>query len=335
MLALELAAVALLILLNGFFAMAELALVSARRPRLAAPAVGLLEVSSRLVLRLLGRHEEPERRITEEEIRLLVAEGERAGAVEPQETRIIARVLRLGDRSVRALMTPRLEVDWVDLDQDVPAVLERLRASPHARLPAARGGGGIDGVVGVLHAKDVLRQVTGRDHGGNEAPDFAALVRAAPAVHDNVDALDALEALRASPVDKAFVVDEHGTFEGVVTAADLLEAIAGQFAAHEAAAEPDAARREDGSWLLAGAKPADDMAELLKLTLPGRRDYHTVAGFALVRLGRFPRLGDAFEFGGWRFEVVDIDGRRIDKVLATRLGQAQADEDSLRKRQSS
>ena len=284
--------------------------------RLAAPVVGLLEVSSRLVLRLLGRHEEPERRVTEEEIRLLVAEGESAGTVEPQETRIIGRVLRLGDRSVRALMTPRPEVDWVDLDQDVPAVLERLRASPHSRLPAARGG--IDEVVGVLHAKDVLRQVTGGG-GDNEAPDLASLVRAAPAVHDKADALDALEALRASPVDMAFVVDEHGSFEGVVTAADLLEAIAGQFAAHEAAAEPDAARREDGSWLLAGAQPADDMAELLKLTLPGRRDYHTVAGFVLGRLGRFPRLGDAFEFGGWRFEVVDIDGRRIDKVLAQPL----------------
>jgi putative hemolysin len=116
--------------------------------RLAAPVVGLLEVSSRLVLRLLGRHEEPERRVTEEEIRLLVAEGESAGAVEPQERRMIARVLRLGDRSVRALMTPRPEVDWVDPDQEVPAVLERLRASPHARLPATRGGGGIDGVVG-------------------------------------------------------------------------------------------------------------------------------------------------------------------------------------------
>jgi putative hemolysin len=145
------------------------------------------------------------------------------------------------------------------------------------------------------------------------------LVRPAPTIHDGVDALDALETLRASPVHMAFVVDEHGTFEGVVTATDLLEAITGEFATQEGEAEPAAVRREDGSWLLAGWKPVDDMADLLKLALPRRRDYHTVAGFALVRLGRFPHLGDAFEFAGWRFEVVDIDGRRIDKLLAQPL----------------
>jgi putative hemolysin len=222
--------------------------------------------------------------------------------------------MRLGDRSVRALMTPRREVDWVDLDQELPLVLERLRASPHSRLPAARGG--IDMAVGVLHAKDVLHHVTG---GGGDETDITVLVRAAPTVHDNADALDALEALRASPVDMAFVVDEHGTFEGLVTAADLLEAIAGQFATHETEAEPRAVQREDGSWLLAGWTPVDDMADLLKIALPEQRDYHTLAGFALVQLGRFPRLGDTFEFGSWRFEVIDIDKRRIDKVLAQPL----------------
>jgi putative hemolysin len=280
---------------------------------IAAPLVWLLEVSSRLVLRLLGRHEQPKQEVTEAEIRMLVAEGESSGSVEPEETRMISRVMQLGDRSVRALMTPRPEVDWIDLDLERSAILERLRASPHSRQPAARGA--IDAAIGVLHAKDVLQHLTG----GDDGIDLAALVRAAPTVHDNVDALDVLEALRGSPVDMAFVVDEHGTFEGLVTAADVLEAIAGQFAAHESAAEPDAVRREDGSWLLAGSKPVDDMAELLKLALPARRDYHTVAGFALAGLGRFPRLGDMFEFGSWRFEVIDIDGRRIDKILAQPL----------------
>jgi putative hemolysin len=149
-------------------------------------------------------------------------------------------------------------------------------------------------------------------------PDLAPLVHPAPTLHDTADALDVLETLRASPIDMAFVVDEHGTFEGVVTAADLLEAIAGQFA-DQAETEPAAVRREDGSWLLAGWQPVDEMADLLKLGLPGRRDYHTAAGFALAQLGRFPRLGEVFEASGWRFEVVDIDGRRIDKLLAQPL----------------
>ncbi|HLM51650.1 MAG TPA: hemolysin family protein, partial [Solirubrobacteraceae bacterium] len=264
--------------------------------RVAAPAVWLLEASSRLVLRLLGRGEGPERRVTEEEIGMLIAEAEGAGVVETAERHMIGRVMRLGDRSVRAVMTPRPELDWVDLDREPREALARLLASPHSRLPAARGGT-IDGVVGVLHARDVLRAVAG---GG--VPDLAPLVREAPVLHDRVDALDALEALRRSPVDMAFVVDEHGTLEGVVTAADLLEAIAGRFAAREAEAEPDAVRREDGSWLLAGWKPVDEMAELLRLALPARREYHTVAGFVLGRLGRFPGLGDAAEHGGWRFE---------------------------------
>jgi putative hemolysin len=283
--------------------------------RVAAPAVLLLEVSSKLVLRLLGRQDEGGQEITEEEIRALIAEAESAGVVETVEKHMIARVMRLGDRSVRGIMTPRPEVDWVDIGGEAPEVLAQLRASPHSRLPAARGA--IDELLGVVHAKDVLRAVT--DGGG--PVDLASLVRAAPTLHDHADALDALETLRASPVDMAFVVDEHGTFEGVVTAADLLEAIAGQFA-DEPDAEPAAVRRDDGSWLLAGWQPVDEMAELLKVGLPARRGYHTVAGFALAQLGRFPRLGSAFETSGWRFEVVDIDGRRIDKVLAQRLHRA-------------
>jgi putative hemolysin len=279
--------------------------------RLATPVVWLLEASSRLVLRLLGRQDGTEQQVTEEEIRAFIAEAESAGVVETEEKHMIGRVLRLGDRSVRALMTPRPEVDWVDLDQELPIILERLRASTHSRLPAARGR--VDQLLGVLHAKDVLHAVV---DGGT--PDLVSLVHPAPTLHDTVDALDVLEMLRASPVDMAFVVDEHGTFEGVVTAADLLEAIAGQFA-DQAEAEPAAVRREDGSWLLAGWQPVEEMADLLKLGLPGRRDYHTTAGFALAQLGRFPRLGEAFEASGWRFEVVDIDGRRIDKLLAQPL----------------
>lgn len=279
--------------------------------RLAAPAVMLLEVSSRFVLRLLGRDGEQRQQVTEDEIRALVAEGESAGVVESAEGRMIDRVMRLGDRPVRSVMTPRPEIDWIDIAADVPAVVARLRASPHSRLPAARGL--IDELVGVIHAKDVFDALATSD-----TPDLPALVRQAPAIHDRADALDALATLRTSPVDMAFVVDEHGTFEGVITAADLLEAIAGQFP-DSAGTEPAAVRREDGSWLLAGWQPVEEMAAELAIALPAQADYHTVAGFALTRLGRFPALGEAFEAHDWRFEVVDIDGRRIDKLLAQRL----------------
>ena len=153
--------------------------------RIAAPAVWLLEVSSALVLRLLGRGQEAGQVVTEEEIRALIAEGESAGVVEPQERRMIARVMRLGDRSVRGVMTPRPEVDWLDLDQDTPTILARLHRSPHSRLPAARGG--IDHAVGVIHARDVLHALV-----GGEEPDLAALVRQPPVIHDRADALDAL-----------------------------------------------------------------------------------------------------------------------------------------------
>ncbi|HET6467039.1 MAG TPA: hemolysin family protein [Geminicoccaceae bacterium] len=280
--------------------------------RVAAPAIWLLQTSSRLVLRLIGQHARPQHQVTEEEIRALIVEAETAGVVETAERHMIGRVMRLGDRSVLAVMTPRRDVDWVDITQDEATILHRLRTSAHSRLPAARGQ--IDEVVGVLHSRDVLHALV-----AGERLDPPALVRAVPVLHDNADALDALETLRSAPVDMAFVVDEHGTFEGIITAADLLAAIAGQFAEHEEAAEPAAVRRDDGSWLLAGAMPVDEMADLLRIALSHRRDYHTVAGFVLDRLGHFPRVGEAFSWLGWRFEVVDLDRRRIDKVLVQRL----------------
>jgi putative hemolysin len=277
--------------------------------RIAAPAVWLLEVSSRLVLRLLGMSEQPEQRVTEEEIRQLIAEAESAGVVEPAERRMIGSVLRLADRSVRSLMAPRHEIEWLDLEQDEALQLERLRTCQHSRLPVARGS--IDEVHGIVEVRAALRAVLA----GGRA-DIAALMQPPTVVHDGIDALDAMASLKTSPLDMAIVVDEYGTLEGVVTTADLLHAITGQLGLQVGETEPDALLREDGSWLLDGMKAAEEMADLLRLPLPARHDYHTVAGFVLDRLRRIPKLGDAFEAGRWRFEVVDMDGRRVDKVLA-------------------
>ncbi|MDW8126122.1 MAG: hemolysin family protein, partial [Geminicoccaceae bacterium] len=273
--------------------------------RLASPLVLLLEASSRLVLRLLGPPGRPAEAPSEAEIRALVAEAESAGVVEPEEKAMIGRVMRLGDLSVRAIMTPRHELDWLDLDRPPEELLERMLASPHSRLPAGRGR--VDEVTGVIRVKDVLGELA-----RGRPLDFAALVRTPPALHEGADVLAALSALATSPVDMAFVVDEYGTLEGIVTSSDVLGAIVGELPMPEGAGEPDAVRREDGSWLLDGAKSIDATAELLALELPAERDYHTVAGFVLAQLRRLPRAGDSFLFQGWRFEVVDMDGRRID-----------------------
>jgi putative hemolysin len=282
--------------------------------RIATPAAWLLDASGDLIFRLFGHSaEEPEERVTEEDVRQLVAEAERSGAIEAVERRMIAGVLRLGERSVRAVMTPRGEVDWIDVTAGVEAAREVALRSPHSRLPV--GDGSADAILGVIQSRDLLAALL-----RGEQPDLRALARQAPAVPDTADALDVLATLREAAVPMALVHDEYGNFEGVVTPTDLTEAIVGAFRADLGAEEPKAVRREDGSWLLAGWMPADEMAERFGLRLPEERPYHTVAGFVLGALGRLPQVGDAAVAQGWRFEVVDMDGRRIDKVLVAPAG---------------
>lgn len=277
----------------------------------AGPLVWLLDRSSQLVLRLTGQHGVDKAAVTEEEIRHLVAEAESAGTVEPAEREMIAAVLKLGDRSVRSVMTPRHELDWLDLDAPREAQFARLRQTTHLRLPAAHGS--IDEPVGSLGVKDVLDALLdGR--GGAGGADLRTLVQPVPAVHESADVLDVLTLLKRSPSGMAFVVDEFGSLEGVVTAADILETIAGGFAL-PGAPRPEAVQREDGSWLVDGLMPREDVVERLGLGLPEADEYHTLAGFLLDRFGRVPAAGDTLAWQGWRFEVMDMDGRRIDKVL--------------------
>jgi putative hemolysin len=298
--------------------------------RVATPAAWLLDVSSDLVLRLFGSEERRGPSVTEEEIRMLIAEAETAGVIEPEERRMITGVLRLGDRPVRALMTPRAEVEWIDLWDPPEAICARILDSSHSSLPA--GESSVDALVGVIRARDLLAALASAAPGEPAATpraaalraaaslDFRAMVRPAPIVPDTADAMDVLGRLREAPMPMALIHDEYGNFEGIVTPADLMEAIAGAFHREEEAEEPDAVEREDGSWLLSGGMPADDMADRLGLRLPERRDYHTVAGFMLAEMRRLPQVGESFDALGWRFEVVDLDrGRRIDKVLAQHL----------------
>ena len=282
--------------------------------RVFAPAVMLLGASSRLVLKLIGREGRSKDVVTEEEIKMLVAEAESAGVLEPAEKQMISGVLRFGDRPVSALMTPRHEVDWVDLEDKQSDIRQKLAASRHSRLPVGKGS--VDEVIGIVQAKDLLNAYL-----SGQPVDIRGHVKDAPIVHESADALEMLEVLKRAPVHMALVVDEYGVFQGVVTSGDILEAIAGAF--REAGQESDqAVKREDGSWLLDGAMMRDELADLLLLTLPSDATFHTLAGFILHHLKRMPKVGDSVTVTGWRFEVVDMDGRRIDRVLAQRAGES-------------
>jgi putative hemolysin len=282
--------------------------------KVATPVVVLLDSSTKLILRLFGWTSESDSAVTEEEVKTIVAEAEASGAIESGERDMIAGVLRLGDRAVRGIMTPRTDVDWIDLNDTDLNVRESLIKTPHSRLPVADGDQ--DNMIGVIQARELLAAAL-----EGKPLDIRSHVRSAPVIPDGLNALDALEMLRAADVPMALVHDEYGHFEGVVTPADILDAIAGAFRSDEDTAEPEAVRRDDGSWLLAGWMPADEMAEALNLTLPERRDYETVAGLVIGELQHLPMTGEAVEVHGWRFEVIDMDGRRIDKVLASRASQ--------------
>ena len=281
--------------------------------RIAAPLVWLLDTSSALVFRLFGLNRESEDRVTAEELHLIVAEASKSGVIEESERAIISGVVRLADRPVREVMTPRKDVDWIDIAANADAVRAKLLETPHTRLPVARGS--VDDIVGIVQARDIAAALF-----RGEALDLETLTRAAKVIHDQIDAMDALEALRAAEVPMLLVHDEYGHFEGLVTPADLMSAIAGEFASdQDIGSEPFVTEREDGSLLIAGSMPADQMADRLGIELDDDRDYATAAGHALAILKHLPTEGEIFVDRGWRFEIVDMDGRKIDKLLVSEV----------------
>ena len=280
--------------------------------RVAAPIVWLLDSTSSLLFRLIGLSHDSEDQVTAEELHLIVAEASKSGVIEEHERSIISGVVRLADRPVREVMTPRTEVDWLDIGLDDAGIRQKLATTAHTRLPVAEGS--VDSVIGVVQARDIVAAAIRGDR-----LDLKVLMRPAPIVIDQLDAMDALVRLRRAEVPMALIHDEYGHFEGIVTPADLLAAIAGAFASdtdpHES---PDFVQREDGSYLVAGSASADLVAEKLDLNLPDDRDYATAAGLVLAALKRLPEEGESVVQQGWRFEVVDLDGRRIDKLLVSR-----------------
>ena len=279
---------------------------------IASPLVQFLDVSGKAVLWVLGYRAQPKQVVTEDEIRMLVAEAERAGVLEPGEKEMIAGVLRLGDRPVGAIMTPRREVDLIDLTDSPDGIRAAIAKSPHSRLPAHEGNP--DHVAGIIQAKDLLNAyMTGAE------PEVRNFVRNAPFIPETVDARDVVSILKDSPVHVGLVHDEYGFFQGLVTTADILESIVGVFRTEKGPAEPAAIARDDGSYLISGWMPIDNFGELLGIPMPERPPYHTVAGFVLEGFGALPKVGDSFNKHGWRFEVLDLDARRIDKILAKRI----------------
>ena len=280
--------------------------------RSTAPVAFVLDASTRLIFAIMGKSKSSSSAVTEEEIKTLVTEAASSGVIEGAEHEMISGVLRLGDRSARAVMTPRTDVDWLDAETEPSQLLAELAESQHSRLPVMSGG--LDNVIGVIQKRELLPLFVSGENWKLE--DY---LRQAPVIPDTIDALDVLNVLRGAAVPMALVHDEYGHFEGVVTPADLLDAIAGAFKADAGEEDPDATERPDGSWLLAGSMPVDEMAERFGISLPERRTYQTVAGFVVEQLQRIPATGESLEALGWHFEVVDLDGHRVDKVLARRL----------------
>jgi putative hemolysin len=278
--------------------------------QLARPLVWLLDVSSGLLLRLMPKRD-GEARVTDEEIHALVAEAASSGVVEPEERTMIAAVMRLADRSVRALMTPRQALEWVDLDDPVEVQLATLRQSRHTKLIVARGD--IDHFVGVISAKRIVDALI--DGADRIVP--AVHVEDALVVPETIDALDMIPKLKRSTLRAAIVVDEFGSLQGLVTVTDVLAAIAGEFL-EDGTPSPGIVERGDGSWLVDGELDVRALADTLHVPVPDQHDYETAAGLVLALLGHLPKVGETVALEDWQFEVIDLDGRRVDKLLLTR-----------------
>ncbi|MEO7383608.1 MAG: hemolysin family protein [Novosphingobium sp.] len=287
------------------------ALPMALLARAMAPFVWLLDKSSGLILSLLRVTRSGESVVTAEELHMIFAEATRTGVIEEDERAIMSGIMRLADRPVRELMTPRNELDMIDRRADEDAIRALLKSSPHSLWPVVDGAP--DTIVGVVKVKDVQRMLLG----GKKAQ-IGRLMKKAEIVPDQLDAMDALRILQQSGVSMALVHDEYGHLEGVVTPADLLAAIVGQFASYQDEGDmPMVVERDDGSLLISGGLPIDVLAGRLAITLPDDRDFATVAGYVLSVLKRLPHEGEAFTEQGWRFEIVDMDGRKIDKLLVS------------------
>lgn len=278
--------------------------------RIGAPVIWLLRVSTDAMLKLFHISVERDETVSEEEVRALISEGTEAGVFEPQEKEMIEGVLRLADRTVRVIMTPRTEVVWMDRAADIGSIAETIARSHHSRVLICDGG--IDVPLGVLATRDLLDAALKGD-----AISLDAFLTAPIIVTDWTPVLRLIELFRREGVHFAVVVDEYGSTLGIVTPTDVLETIAGDLPERGEEEEPNVVRRSDGSWLIDAMMPIDEVEDRLALKGLSGEGYATLAGFVIDRLGHLPQVGEWVMVAGVRFEVVDLDGRRIDKILVS------------------
>jgi len=294
--------------------------------RIGRPVVGLLSASTRGMTRALRLADVAEPPVTDEEIETLFREGTEAGVFEEAEQDMVRGVLELGDRRAVALMTPRPEIVWLDVDDDRETLLAKLTEFRYSRLPVARGS--LDEIVGEVQAKDILLALL-----RGEEVDLRQLARRPLFVPETMPALRVLETFKKASTEMALVINEYGSVEGLVTLADVMEAVVGDVMPDEVEEPPEIFQREDGSWIVDAMLPVDELKDLLEIdSLPDEDTglYQTVAGFLILELGHIPTVSEAYEWDGVRIEVLDMAGQRVHRVLVSRIEreeEAGADED--------
>jgi putative hemolysin len=273
------------------------------------PFVSLLTASTSGILKIMGVKDRDGSDVTQEEVETMIAEGTSAGLIEPEEQEMIEEILTLGDRPIRVAMTPRHEVFWVALDDTEELLREEVRTCPYSRIVVAREND-VDNPIGVVHKKDLLDSLL-----DNGEFNIEKHVQTPAFIPQSTSVLKALEILKSSKVHMAFLVDEFGAFEGVVTATDLLEMIAGDFNEGHDEGEQLIRQREDGTWLVDGQMDLDELADELGEDFGENEGFHTIAGLVLHQLSRVPQEGEVLQLGRFEVEVIDMDDRRIDKLL--------------------
>lgn len=289
--------------------------------KFASPIVHVLSASNDTVVRLIGIQPSTDPQVTEEEIKVLIEQGTEAGTFEEAEQDMVERVFRLGDRRISALMTPRPDIIWLDLEDSSENSREKMLGSGHSRFPVCQGD--LDHALGVIHVTDLLSRCL-----ANQSLDLTVSLRQPLYVPESTRGLKVLELFKQTGTHIALVVDEYGVIQGLVTLNDILEEIVGDLPSIEQQEEPLVVQREDGSWLLDGMLSVEEFVELFEaeeISAEQRGNYHTLGGFVIMQLGRIPTAADHFEWNGLRLEVMDMDGNRVDKVLVMPITDAPSD----------